>query len=350
MSDLKTTLHDRWQALRQERPNLRARDAANALGVSEAELVASRCGGAVHRLKGPWSELIKRLPELGPVMALTRNDHVVHEKTGCFDRISFFGSMGLVLNRDIDLRLFLDRWHFGFAVAETVASGCRHSLQFFDGDGTAVHKVYLTADSDRLAFDRLVSDFRHADQTPAQAVDRPKPAIVDRDDSAIDTVQLRKRWEALKDVHDFHAMLKDLGVGRVQALRLVGRDYACPVGRQSFRRLVEAAGQQRVPIMVFAGNAGVVQIHTGSVHRLKQMGPWFNVLDPGFSLHLRMDAIASAWVVRKPTADGLVSSLEIYDAQNRQIAWLFGERHAGQPERADWRELLAALASLEVAA
>jgi hypothetical protein len=44
------------------------------------------------------------------------------------------------------------------------------------------------------------------------------------------------------------------------------------------------------------------------------MGPWLNVLDPGFNLHLREDLIASAWIVRKPTADGVVSSLELFDA------------------------------------
>lgn len=350
MANMQNSLFDRWTALKQEQPRLRACDAAETLGVSEAELVACRCGGATHRLKGPWGDLIKRLPELGEVMVLTRNDHVVHEKTGRFDKVSVFGSMGLVLNHDIDLRLFLNRWHHGFAVAEEVASGYRQSLQFFDLDGTAVHKVYLTEASDRLAFDRLVDDFRHADQAPLQDVGEPLPVVPDRDDGAIDTALLRDRWEALQDVHDFHAMLNDLGVGRVQAMRLVGRDYACPVAQDSFRRIVEAVCERQIPIMVFAGSPGVVQIHTGPVHTLKQMGPWFNVLDPGFNLHLREDAIASAWVVRKPTADGMVSSLEIYDAENRQIAWLFGERKPGKPEREDWRALLAALTPVEVAA
>ena len=35
---------------------------------------------------------------------------------------------------------------------------------------------------------------------------------------------LRERWQALQDVHDFHAMLQDLGAGRAQAFRLVGHD------------------------------------------------------------------------------------------------------------------------------
>src|SRR3546814_12674607 len=60
--------------------------------------------------------------------------------------------------------------------------------------------------------------------------------------------------------------------------------------------------------------------HTGPVTTLKQVGPWFNVLDPGFNLHLRDGDITEAWVVRKPTRDGLVTALEVYDAEGRQIA------------------------------
>ena len=73
------------------------------------------------------------------------------------------------------------------------------------------------------------------------------------------------------------------------------------------------------------------------------MGPWVNVLDPGFSLHLREDRVAQTWLVRKPTADGIVTSVELFDAQGETIAMFFGERKPGTPEIAPWRELLAAL-------
>lgn len=53
--------------------------------------------------------------------------------------------------------------------------------------------------------------------------------------------------------------------------------------------------------------------------------------------------IASAWLVRKPTRDGTISSLEIFDGAGGQIAWMFGQRDLGQPEREGWRKLLAGL-------
>lgn len=339
-------LRDDLEALRSAEPLLRARDAAEKLGVSEAELVACRCGETVRRLAGPWGEIIKSFPGLGEVMVLTRNDHAVHEKAGSFSKISIFKSMGLVLDEDIDLRLFLDHWQSGYAVAEKTRSGLRHSLQFFDLDGTAVHKVYLREGSDRQAYEDLVTQNLDPNQQPGQAVSALPTRAPERPDQDIDRAVLRKRWCELQDVHDFHAMLKDVGVGRTQAFRLVGEEFAYRVGLETFKTALEAAAETATPIMIFAGNPGVIQIHTGPVEKLKELGPWFNVLDEGFNLHLRTDAIDTAWIIRKPTRDGVVTSLEIYDAVGDQIAWMFGKRKPGELEREDWRRLVASLQPL----
>ncbi|HEY0257554.1 MAG TPA: ChuX/HutX family heme-like substrate-binding protein, partial [Candidatus Methylacidiphilales bacterium] len=95
--DLKT----RWSELLKKIPKLRIRDAATELGVSEAELLATRCGISVTRLEGNWGELIKKFPKLGEVMCLTRNEAAVHERYGTFtEQISFFHGMGQVLGAD----------------------------------------------------------------------------------------------------------------------------------------------------------------------------------------------------------------------------------------------------------
>ena len=338
------TLDARWRALRAEQSSIRQKDAAEALGVSEAELLAARRGDGVERLAGPWGELIKKLPDLGVVMALTRNENVVHEKVGQYENISIMQNMGLVLTEAIDLRIFLNHWAFGFAVFEPTDSAMRRSLQFFDVDGRAVHKIYLRDDSDIAAYEALVASYRYTEHWEALNI---LPAIVppaDRPDAAIDQPALRDRWQALQDVHDFHAMLQDLGAGRVQALRLIGEDWAYRVENDSFQLALNMAANAELPIMIFAGNAGVIQIHTGPVQQLKRTGPWFNVLDADFNLHLREDRIAQSWVVKKPTADGIVTSLELYDENNNQIAWMFGARKPGQPELEAWRALVGALA------
>ena len=151
------SLAQRWADFRTENPKTRIRDAAAALDVSEAELLATQTGTSAERLEGDFRELLKEVPTLGYVMALTRNDHAVHERSGVYEKVSFKDQTGLVLGPDIDLRLFMAHWHFGFAVNENE----RKSLQFFDRDGTAVHKIYLTEKSDQAAYAALVLSLIH---------------------------------------------------------------------------------------------------------------------------------------------------------------------------------------------
>ena len=84
-------------------------------------------------------------------------------------------------------------------------------------------------------------------------------------------------------------------------------------------------------------------IHTGQVMKLMERGTWFNVLDPGFNLHLNETQIAETWVVVKPSEDGDVTAIEAYDADGTQIIQLFGKRKPGLPELEAWREIVAGL-------
>lgn len=332
-----------WSEFHAANPQVRIRDAAQRLGVSELQLVATGCGSTAIRLTGDWAELLQDLQALGPVLALTRNDHAVHEKTGIYRNIRVSGNTALVLNDAIDLRLFLNHWHHGFAVQEHGLQGTRNSLQFFDTDGTAVHKLYLTEASDDCAFQSLVGVYRADEQSPEQTVlCAPRP-VPDRPDADIDVEGLRQHWLALRDTHDFQALLTSFGASRTQALRLAGSDLARTVPPSAFRSLFERSAERALDIMVFVASAGTVQIHTGPVRILKVTGPWFNVLDEGFNLHLREDAIATAWVVRKPTRDGDVTSLEVYGADGQTIALVFGRRKPGQAEDMAWRDLVQSL-------
>jgi len=89
--------------------------------------------------------------------------------------------------------------------------------------------------------------------------------------------------------------------------------------------------------MIFVGSPGCIQIHTGPIKKLLQTGPWFNVLDPDFNMHLREDAIDTIWLVKKPTADGIVTSIEVFDADGVIIVQFFGKRKPGIPENETWR-------------
>jgi len=337
-------LFQAWQALKEDNPKLRIRNAAARLGVSEAELLATKLGDTVRRLKSDWSAILHDLEEVGDVMALTRNDHVVHEKHGVYRDVSVNGPIGLVLDEEIDLRIFLRNWHVGFVVRQPLKSGWRHSLQFFDAHGQAVHKIFRTEQTNGDAWDALVERHLSEEQSSDLKLTQPQPPTPETPDAEIDVEGFQKAWTALEDTHEFFGMLNTFGVTRTQALRLAPEGMAIAVEPNSLRQTLEAMAAQEVPIMVFVGSRGVIQIHSGPVKRLVTTGPWFNVLDPRFNLHLREAAIANAWVVRKPTVDGVVSSLELFSASGETIAMLFGKRKPGIPENPQWRAFIDGLA------
>jgi putative hemin transport protein len=332
-------LAGRWRAFRAANPKTRIRDAARALGTSEAALVATGCGETAVRLRPEWKEILAALPSLGRIMALTRNECCVHERHGRYEDVSVTGPMGLVLGPDIDLRLFLSHWRHAFAVTEPTGHGERRSIQIFDRSGTAIQKIYVAGETDMAAFNAVVARFGHDDQSPAIETD-PLPApATPRADGEIDVAALRDSWSKLEDTHDFFGMLRRHKVERVQAFRLAGPDFAHPLAPTAGRSVLEAAARRALPIMIFVGNRGCIQIHTGTVKRLVTTGPWLNVLDPDFNLHFREDGVVSAWLVRKPTRDGDVTSVEIFDRAGEAIMTLFGKRKPGQPEDLAWREL-----------
>ena len=144
-------------------------------------------------------------------------------------------------------------------------------------------------------------------------------------------------------MHDFFALLKARGVGRLQAMRLAGDPFSRRIAPTAIRGLLQEAAETETPIMCFVGNRGAIQIHSGQIHRVQPMGPWLNILDPGFNLHLREDHIAHAFAVWKPQADSAVHSIELFDTDGELVCQFFGERKPGKPELESWKALVAAI-------
>jgi len=338
-----------WQVLRSEQPRLRARDAAERLAVSEAELVASRLGIDTLRLQPDWAQLLPALGDLGYVMALTRNEHCVHERKGYYREVTVTasGQMGLVVSADIDLRLFLGGWSSVFAIEEQTGKGVQRSIQMFDRQGVAVHKVFLTEDSHVEAWAPLLERFRMAQQSVELDLLPLPQAESAQPDALVNVNSLRVGWSTLKDTHHFFALLKKHGTTRTQALRLAGREWAEPLAVSELPTLLEQAGAREVPIMVFVGNRHCIQIHSGPVSNLRWMDTWFNVLDAEFNLHLQTKGVTELWRVRKPSTDGVITSWEAFDAEGELVVQLFGARKPGIPEREDWRALAESAPALE---
>ena len=324
---------------RADNPKMRERDLAAQLGISEAELVAAHCDDGVLRVEPRVNDVLTGLEAVGEVMALTRNESAVHEKIGVYDKVVTGTHNAMVLGAEIDLRIFPKVWAHGFAVEKRDGDEIRRSLQFFDRSGEAVHKVHLRAASNLYAYQKLVTSLTSADQRQTVDVETLDDDHPEASGEAAGADELRERWSRLTDVHQFFGLLKKLKLTRQQAVRMVGREYAWLLDHDALGAMLHHAAAGDIPVMCFVGNRGCIQIHSGPVKVIKPMGPWINILDETFHMHLRTDHIRELWAVRKPTSDGHVTSLEAYDAGGNMIIQFFGKRHEGEDERGDWRFL-----------
>ncbi|REC62086.1 hemin-degrading factor [Chryseobacterium pennae] len=340
MSILVNDLKEKWEALKAENPHVRIRNAAAQFGVSEAELLVTSVGEGVTVLNPDFPGILTAAEQLGKVMALTRNDECVHERKGTYLNGDFSSPHAqLFVGEDIDLRIFLNHWKFAFSVVE----GDKKSLQFFGKDGLALHKIYLTKKSEEAAFDAIIEKFKAEDQNQTFTFEAVAPKQAEKPDAEIDIEGFKKAWTELKDTHDFFMMTRKFGVSRTQALRLAPEGFTQKIDNSKVVNILEEASEKSTPIMVFVGNRGIIQIHTGNVKKTLWHQQWFNVMDPDFNLHLDVTKIAEAWIVKKPTEDGEVTAIEVFNKEGDFIVQFFGKRKPGIPELQEWKDLVATL-------
>lgn len=342
METIITPLKAQWLAYQQQHPKVRIRDAAKALNVTEARIIAACTGDLVRHMKTDFPALLHKLPALGRVMVLTRNESCVIERKGTFENVNTESKhVALAVGKDIDLRMFINKWTMAFALENDTATGFKTSIQIFDSAGDAIMKIYAQPETDMQQWNGLVQEFTAAAQSDTIQVTARVPQQRGMTGN-VDREAFLSDWAILKDTHDFYPMLMKYRIDRLHALELAEGRFSRRISSGSVKTILQNAASGGLEIMVFVGNHGNIEIHTGQVHRVLEIPEWINVMDADFNLHVKTTDIASCWVVDKP-AEGGVTSVEVFDKAGEMIIQFFGKRKPGIPELPEWRALLAQL-------
>ena len=319
---------------------------------SEAELLSAKVGKGVIRLRDgekEWKAIYDRLYALGQIRSVTHNGSVVVERIGSVTKARLNEEGRVVpptgfLGGAIDLRFMMDKWRSGFALEQADQYGkVQYSLQFYDHTGTAVNKIFLDNNQAVPAFRKLVVDFKAPVQRvvfkaePLPHKTGAKPVTTE------DVKELKLSWSELTDVHDFGRLLKDLGISREQSFELIGTDAAYKIAPRAVHVLFDEAAKSGQPLLVFVSNPGIIQIYGGKVEQATAAGDWYQVQAPDFRMALRKAGIARGWVVKRPARDGMITSVEFYDANGDQIINIFSRREKNTEETAVWRKIVAGL-------
>lgn len=330
-------LGEEWAAWHADHPESDLREDAHVLGVSEAELLATGCGESVTRLQGGWIELLRGLQELGPVTVQTQSDGSIIEARGIAVPAEWSGRRGVLRVGASRVRIQLDQWYFGYAVQ---AAG-RESLQFFDAAGRSILKIRLEPESMADRWTQLVRRFTAADQNPWEPTVRAATPATTLADAAVDVAALHAAWDALQSPQDFTAMLRRLGISRAQAARLAGTSRARAVSPGSFASMLRTAASAMLPLALSIETPGVTHTYAGMVRRVEDRDDLLMVVEPGLRLYVSEAHVAAAWVVRRPTPQGPISSLQYFDAQDNLILMVCGNAQPGEAGVERWERLLA---------
>ena len=177
----------------------------------------------------------------------------------------------------------------------------RHSFQFFDEAGVAVHKVFLQEASAQAAFEALVSRHLHEDQSPILRPASGKPAV---------------GFPGFPKARNPHRLW------RVEPVSLGG--------------LLLGAAAKNLQLQYSVASPGALQTLWGPAESLQRRGPWLQVLDPAFNLALDLESLGSAWVTQDDGEDEGPYRLQLLDARDEAMAELRGATPA-------WNDLLYAL-------
>jgi len=299
------------------------------------------------RLNGDFAPLMQRLAALGNLTEVTRNPSALLEKDNVSGALYVNNEIELAPAEAMHLRIFYPQWEHGYALEEHDAcnGGKQHSLQFFDRYGNMMHKIVLGENGDIASFRQLVRDHAAAEQLAPHLIHPRESDTEGNDDtlSQIDVDALRAEWAHTHNHDDFVQRQEAFDQQRLRKLRLAGKAFAYQVANDSARVILQRMTEFGTSIMAQVGNAGIVQAYYGKIKNIRVKDSRLKIMNAGFRMQLREDHIDSIWVAKKPTTDGIITSLELFNRQGTHIASFLSKKSNGQPEPREWREAIMRL-------
>lgn len=297
-------------------------------------------GDRVLRLQDEPARLFRALRRFGQLEAGTANRACSLWQTTAHGDLEYAAVCGVARLRrgPVTLECFPRQWAAVLAVLAPVAGIAPRSLLCFDAHGALRHQWHVPAGSAGLAFEELVCALLHPDQ---RDLPRPRPLVAPVEAAHVDLAALEQGWSVLREPADFAGLLRRHGLRRLRAYRLVRDKFARPVSLDSVPALLSLGAARQTPLSLRCGNRGAVQRFEGALPLPAWQGDTLCVRQGGLRFSLSMRDVASVWRVRKPSVDGVVTTIELFDGQDERVLTISGARGYGRMELPSWRALLA---------
>ena len=238
------TILQEWHTLSEKagRP-LFAVEAAQKLGISEAELQLSKANTAV--LNSDLKTIIPQMSTLGYCMAMTRQPEMVIESRGIYRQVNLNEINSCISGQNIDLQIVASDWQIVLAVMEATPHGEKASIQFYTSRGEAIHKAILHEKDSQQRFDTFVKDHK-SDINPkinVQSIQQPSTSTsIARDQNSID----------------------------------------------EFKQQMQTHIKNKCPLKLRSAKTSIVHNFCGTIQAIKEKQPWYNLFDRDLHCHINL--------------------------------------------------------------
>ncbi len=301
---------------------LARRDLAGEMGLSERELVAAHVGarieaarcGALSAVRLKSSLLMEGLAaaaRLGPVEVELRN---------AAGRLTLSGDAALIASPlvgggDRGLSGSPEGGERGYAVSWCDGQGLQRRLQVFDVLGALVVQLrWLDAGHRAAAWSEWLELWADPDQRPGELLSAPHWTQRGSDRPRLPNHDVPVWW--------------------------VGHRLAEPVDVEVLGDVLSAACHQDVRVSMKMHAGGLCAQVSDEGLQAGWGGAAWSLSGEGWRMALDEQAVDGLWWVRRPTAWGLVHTLEGFDADGRPLLTLGAAQERPGPMACAWRRLL----------
>ena len=266
-------IKDEWESFKRNPNNtkVRIRDAAKKLDVSEAELLSTLIEYSVDYINfDSYQNFIKKILSLDKIMLLTRSDNVVHEIIINTNDIEI-NQHDLIYNKNTQnplLQIKSDDIAYTFSELKEHQGKNLFSFQFFNGYGDSIAKIYLKGKTESL-FRKIILEHK-IDYD--YSIQKKQPHINKKIDCSN---SLSIEYKSIpKNATKFKASKKFDGT--------------------TLRTVMEGLAKKSISVQFHAIAPNAVQYYYGKIKNVIDYGPWINVIDKTFNIHILENKIVSS--------------------------------------------------------
>ena len=289
-----------WVAFRSnpEYQKIRIRDAAKKLSVSEAELLSTQIGdGSTLYLKiSDIDAFLIDVLDLDKLMLLVRNDTVVHEKNIHATGLRLKNAKILYPDGSDLLAYIKDAVCHVFYESKEHAGKELLSFQIFDDLGEALIKIYLKG-RDHLKFKDIALRYSTEYQYELQNIGSNN---IDDTINSTNYLRLSMPWD--------------------QDRKILNNDVL--IQKSILRELLEYVAKQKIPVQIHALGNRAIQYHRDIISNIVDYGPWINIIDKSFNIHVLESSLVSTRVSEYVIGDNRRYSFEFFNEEGRHLMGL----------------------------